>query len=124
MDIVILNKKRGECDIAFRIHYVGRPTTLGNPFTHLNIANTTKVKDVETAVAKYEQWIRCEIDKANPKIINALETIYESAVTNKRIGLQCWCMDECRPHYADHACHAEVIRKILQEQYVLDTQGE
>ena len=39
--------------------YIGRPSCLGNPFSHLeNTKASFKVKDREEAVALYEVWLK------------------------------------------------------------------
>jgi hypothetical protein len=72
--------------------YVGRPTIWGNPFSLAD--GYTR----EEAVAKYEEWLRGELND-RPHMLDPL------------IGkdLACWCS-------LSEACHADVILKILAER--------
>lgn len=97
--------------------YVGRPTVLGNPFSHLHYAkNTTLVANPGEAVKAYETWIRKEIVNGNDQILDALFSLYEVAVSGS-LELACWCKDEVNPSAQDHECHADIIRKLIIEEH-------
>lgn len=78
--------------------YVGRPTTFGNPFTHLDSSSTKsiKVKDRATAVASYKKYLK--------------QNLIIAKLARKQLkgkSLSCWC--------CPHACHAEVLMDVANE---------
>lgn len=118
-DIVVRNSRlvNSEDKTKPNYIYVGRPTALGNPFSHLAyVKNITLVPTPKVAVKEYEKWIRVQIDLGNQHVLYALAQIYDQAM-NGRIYLMCWCKDELLPRHGDHECHAEVIRKIVIEEH-------
>lgn len=82
-------------------YYIGRPSPLGNPFSHMDLAHTIKCSSRQEAVDKYEQWLRQEIAKPQSIVRAALKAIPKDA------NLVCWC--------APLACHGDVIKKIIEE---------
>jgi hypothetical protein len=70
--------------------YIGRPTKWGNPFEIGRDGSRSQVID------KYEAWIRTQ-----PELLGALHEL-----KGKTLG--CWC----KPH----ACHGDVLVKLLVEQ--------
>ena len=106
--ITVVNKKTAgpPLDDSIRI-YVGRPTPLGNPFSHMN--NTLAqflVKDREEAVAKYRVWLLDEI-KRSPEINHKIHMIKDLA-RNSNIELECWCYPQ--------PCHADVIKQVIEAE--------
>lgn len=99
--------------------YVGRPSILGNPYTHL-VCQTkadVKVDSVNEAIECYEEYINEEIDNGNEQIIEALQPMLLALEEGKTIHLACWCKDEVTPFVTDNKyCHADVIRNILLDE--------
>ena len=97
--------------------YIGRPSIIGNPFTHIPKGTLAKfiVRDREEAVSKYEAWIREEMvsNEAIKKEINRLVDKYR--IEGKLI-LICWC--------SPLACHGDVIKKIIEERLENDRPTE
>lgn len=103
-------------------HYVGRPTVLGNPFTHLT--RDTKaieiVPTVEMAVARYSQWFYQQM-KTNSDFRLAVSKLAVEYQNTGYLNLACWCKDELQPRPTDHVCHADVIRDFLHITYPVRT---
>ena len=111
MDIVIISR-RAKRKLPYQF-YVGRPTPLGNPYSHLDdVPNTTKVDTVDEAVRLYALWLDAKLVEGDVGVRNKLNLLYSIAKRNT-IYLECWCMDEIKPSKRDHACHTTVIRDKL-----------
>lgn len=73
-------------------HYIGRPSTLGNPFV---IGKDGSRGDV---VTKFERWAR-----HSSEVMETIERLPPDAV------LGCWC--------APKRCHGDVIVKLWKEMH-------
>ncbi len=81
--------------------YIGRPSPLGNPFSHLdNTLAQFKVRNRDEAVEKYRDWILEKIEAEDPRVLHALGMIQANS------NLVCWCKP-C-------ACHGDIIKEILE----------
>jgi hypothetical protein len=82
--------------------YIGRPSVLGNPFTHLEISTAVwRVASRDEAIDSYEKWLRDRVTEGDKYIREALDAIPDGAT------LVCWC--------APLRCHADVVRNVLEE---------
>ena len=84
--------------------YIGRPSPLGNPFTH-KLGKTLAVYLLDSrdkAVSAYRHWILQEIENGNNDVIKALDAIKEDSI------LVCWCKPE--------RCHGDIIVEIWRER--------
>ncbi len=114
--IYVVHQKRSASKLQ-NVQYVGRPTVLGNPFTHLQ-ANTKAmfiVPTVKDAVEQYQKWLQKEI-LAEGDVFRQLLFLTNFYRQHKLLYLSCWCKDELDPRKWDHACHADVLK---QEIYSL-----
>ena len=86
--------------------FIGRPSPLGNPFSHLdNVAkHVTKVATREEAVAHYAEWLDEKIASRDPDVIRELNRLLWMA-RDGPIKLVCFC--------APKSCHGDVIRERL-----------
>ena len=110
MKITVVHTKRSKFPNTV---YVGRPSALGNPFSHLNLKHTIKVASVKEAVDKYAEWLDERI-KDSYEVRDALDQIIDKAEQyNNEVCLACWCKDEITPKPYDHQCHADVIRSVI-----------
>lgn len=105
--ITIVNKKTYKPqNVSYEV-YIGRPNSLGNPYTHLSLSNTKAKYHVATskeAVAKYQTWLNKRLIDDNKVIIafNHLLNIYEEY---KKLVLICWC----KPNI----CHGDIVKKFI-----------
>jgi len=78
--------------------YCGRPSPLGNPFSHKkdSLADTI-VASREEAIEAYRRWLWIKLKEFDPVVIRAMSELKEDSI------LGCWC----RPL----ACHCEVIER-------------
>lgn len=103
MDIKVVNKKFLGDPLPNRFReYVGRPSSLGNPFS---IGEHGNRKDV---ILKYKKWFYNNLGDEN--IRKCLRKLKGKALKGC-LELICWC--------APFECHAEVIREFL----VLEDEG-
>lgn len=78
-------------------HYIGRPSPLGNPYSHREGTQALEVVTTrEIAVAKFEWYVR-----GRPDLLQKIKELPEDAV------LGCWC----KPKY----CHGDIIVKLWKE---------
>ena len=105
MSIVIKNKRNYKGPGV----YVGRPSPLGNPFTH--IASSSKadvvVESREEAVSRYEDWLREKLNN-DTLVRKAFATLVQFYIDFGELTLICWCVPK-------HKCHAEVLAKMIEE---------
>lgn len=78
--------------------YVGRPSPLGNPFSHQTgtLARYRTANRTE-AIESYRHWLAHELKAKNLQVIKALEALTPDST------LVCWC--------APLPCHADVIAR-------------
>ncbi len=104
-DILIVNKKTFQ---GLSYEYIGRPSILSNPYTHLDLHKTKakyKVNSRDEAIDKYREYLIYEIQNGNVAIINELYRLAE-IVKNKTLILSCWCFPK--------RCHGEVIKEMIE----------
>jgi hypothetical protein len=79
-------------------HYIGRPSTLGNPYTHKKTNTLAEfiVPTIQDAINCFEAYAR-----NNPDMLLIIKQLPESAI------LGCWC----KPG----PCHGDIIIKLWKE---------
>lgn len=98
--IEVVNKKQFKGEGV----YVGRPSVLGNPYSHLEVSVAKfKCATREEAIEMYKGWLRCEYKNGgNVKAeLDRLVGLYK----RQDLVLVCWC----KPLN----CHAEFIRSAI-----------
>ena len=81
--------------------YVGRPSTLGNRYSHKAIAGTIRVTTREAAIAEYRRWLDAQPPDSDAR--RMLREIADAVRAERRVALECHC--------APLPCHAEVVRE-------------
>ena len=113
MSIFVLHHKRSGM-ITDGTEYIGRPSILGNPFTHLKTDTLAqfKVDTVEDAINEYRSYfyIRLNTDPAFRNEVARLVRVYQIRGV---LYLSCWCKDELKPSKKDHGCHCDVVREFI-----------
>lgn len=77
--------------------WIGRPSPLGNPYSHLEGANAILVPDREEAIRQYRIWLWNKIKEKDGLILKALGQLKETDTLG--------CV--CKPR----SCHGDVIMK-------------
>ena len=89
------------------IIYIGRPSVLGNPFSHLEGTKAQyKVQSRDEAVDKYEDWLRSKLN-IDKNLTKEMLNLYKIAKGGD-LNLVCWCSPK--------RCHGDVIKKIIEEK--------
>ena len=89
--------------------YIGRPSVLGNPFSHLKgTLADYYVSSRDEAVDKYDTWLRSEL-KTNKVVIKEMRKLYKKFVDSGHLNLVCWCYPA--------RCHGDVIKKLILEKH-------
>ena len=89
--------------------YIGRPSCLGNPFSHLeNTKADFKVKDREEAVALYEVWLKEQL-RENVRVRQEMLNLYNNWRESGELNLICWCSPK--------RCHGDVIKEFLTRRF-------
>ena len=89
------------------VYYIGRPSVLGNPYTHIQDKKTRAefiVNTREEAVNAYEQYFHYQYE-SDEKFSNLIDEIYHKHLNGAHVYLGCFC--------APAACHGDIIKKIL-----------
>lgn len=89
------------------VYYIGRPSILGNPYTHIQDKKTRAefiVNTREEAVNAYEQYFHYQYESSE-KFSNLIDEIYHKHLNGAHVYLGCFCKPA--------ACHGDIIKKIL-----------
>lgn len=113
--IVVVNKRYFSGSIVGWEHadvqYIGRPSRLGNPFTHKDGTTAQyKTDTVEEAVNKFHNYLR--EDYAKHGLTKAyIDDLVKSYKEGRPIVLVCWCADRCglKVQQKPWKCHGQVI---------------
>ena len=113
MSIIVVHQKRSAL-ILPNVEYVGRPTELGNPYSHLNKKTLAEfyVPTVEDAILLYGFHfynILMSIPSARAHFRHLLNVYRQHGI----LYLSCWCKDELDPRPHDHACHCDILREAI-----------
>ena len=113
MSIIVVHQKRSAL-ILPNVEYVGRPTELGNPYSHLNTKTLAEfyVPTVEDAIQLYGFHfynILMSIPSARAHFRHLLNVYRQHGI----LYLSCWCKDELDPRPHDHACHCDILREAI-----------
>ena len=81
--------------------YIGRPSSLGNPFP------LPKGAEKGSTLPKYREWLMNKIESKDKQVIDELNRLYLIAKKGD-LNLGCWC--------APHACHGDVIKELLESK--------
>jgi hypothetical protein len=98
--------------------YIGRPSILGNPFSHNGVRSVFKTltfKTREQAIEAYDKYFDAMYGK-DEDFTKAFDEIYEHYKNGEDIYLQCFC----KPL----PCHGDVIADKLQRKLIKEKIGE
>lgn len=107
MRILVVNQRHTKSG-----EYIGRPSVLGNPFTHIPQGTLAEivVASREEAIARYREFLFRHIENKTPAIVNELVRLADIARSTGELKLRCWCVPL--------ACHGEVIKAVLEQAIV------
>jgi len=105
MAIVVVNKRFHKP--TPNDYYIGRPSCLGNPFTHLSSKSpdVIKVATRDEAVAKYKHWLIEQL-LSNEKIQSEIAGLVELYMNGKDINLVCYC--------SPASCHGDILKEVIE----------
>jgi hypothetical protein len=107
--IEIVNKKNHkECEYDF---YIGRPSPLGNGWSHYKLPHTIYVPTREEAITKYSNWLHANLE--NTTIRDKITQLLKLYKEGKTIHLVCWCTPQ--------KCHGDVIKQVIETLAAEDT---
>ena len=110
--IYVYNSHNEDFTLKPNNYYIGRPSILGNPFTHHGVkTNLAKLafKTREEAIEAYEKYFDTMYGK-DDEFTKAFDEIYEHYKNGEDIYLQCFC----KPL----ACHGDIIANKLQKKLI------
>lgn len=105
--ITVLNKKTDKSDSSF---YIGRGSPLGNPYDWTGSIHPQvkyKVDSREEAISKYKEYLKWQLQIANPEICDAINELIIKRFKKEDADLMCFC----KPLL----CHGDVIKEIVEE---------
>lgn len=80
--------------------YIGRPSSLGNPFTEREHGR-------DKAIKLYKDWLLGE-GMESPAVRDAFDELVDTAKSQRELTLICWC--------APKACHGDVLAALICEE--------
>lgn len=87
--------------------YIGRPSLLGNPYSHLDKSIAEyRCETREESIEKYLEWMRKQY-VSNRKIKQFLVDLAKKHKLGEEIVLVCWC----KPL----PCHGDVLKTIIEK---------
>lgn len=93
------------------VAYVGRPSPLGNPYTHKLGTTAIKVDSIRDAISLYKKYLYRELNNKNLKILNEIKLLILFYRNNgNKLALSCHCVDK----HGNGECHAFVIKELLE----------
>ena len=105
--INVVNKRVFKGENGF---YIGRGSSLGNPFSHKQGTKADYVVDsVEDAVIAYEGWLFAKVFEQDEAVCGLLNKLYKHYKTTGELNLVCYCKWQ-----GNEPCHGDVIKKILE----------
>ena len=116
--IYVYNSRNEDFTLKPNNYYIGRPSVLGNPFTHNGVrTNLAKLsfKTREDAIAAYEKYFDTMYGK-DDEFTKAFDEIYEHYKNGEDIYLQCFC----KPL----VCHGDIIADKLQRKLIKEKMEE
>lgn len=113
MTIIIVHQKRSAL-VLQNVQYVGRPTELGNPYSHLSKPTLAEfhTDTVEDAVALYGFHFY-NVMMTLPSCRQQFKYLLDIYIKHGILYLSCWCKDELDPRPSDHACHCDILREAI-----------
>ncbi len=93
-------------------YYIGRPSILSNPYTHLDVDKTLAIfhcSDREEAIEKYKEYFDTMYGH-NVKFTKVIDEIYQKYKNGEEIYLGCFC----KPL----SCHGDIIKEKLEQRLI------
>lgn len=110
--IIVYNSHIDDYTSKTNNYYIGRPSPLGNPFTHNGVKTSLaklSFKTREEAIEAYGKYFDEAYGK-NTELTKAFDEIYEHYKNGEDIYLQCFCKPK--------QCHGDVIAERLQRKLI------
>jgi hypothetical protein len=88
--------------------YIGRPSPLGNPFSHIKSSKyaSIMVSTRREAVSRYREWLEEQPEDSEAK--KAFRNLVEKYKRDNELVLICWC--------APADCHGHVLADMIEEK--------
>lgn len=108
MPVFVKNRKTFVAEDGVVV-YIGRPSILGNPFTHLKGKTLAKytVLTRDESISKYKDYFYEQL-KTNKQFAYEIERISRLVKEGMNVYLVCWC----KPL----PCHGDIIKECLDTQ--------
>jgi len=108
--IIVVNKAvHAPTDVDI---YVGRGSTLGNPYTSKDLSKSKAIHQVsnkEEAIRSYREYLSVNISTGNNVICDELNRIYMMALKGN-VNLVCYCKPK--------NCHGDIIKDIVTAKLI------
>ena len=88
--------------------YIGRPSSVGNPYSHNPESKLAKfiVPTRDEAIESYGKYLHDRIDSGDLEFIGAINKMLEIYKDYEKLNLCCWCKPK--------SCHGDYIKKYLE----------
>ena len=112
MAIYVYNKNVEDFSLHPNNYYIGRPSILGNPYSHLpedKCIAIYKCRTRDEAIERYDQYFDIMYG-SNIEFTKVIDEIYEKYKNGEPIFLECYCKPE--------PCHGDIIKKKLEQRLI------
>ena len=110
INVININKEEKPSDGVY--FYIGRPSVLSNPYTHLDKNKTLALfqcEDREEAIEKYDEYFDIMYGH-NKEFTETVDEIYEHYKNGETVYLGCFC----KPL----TCHGDIIKRKLEQRLI------
>lgn len=110
INVININKEEISSDATY--FYIGRPSILSNPYTHLDKDKTLALyqcEDREESIDKYDEYFDIMYGH-NKEFTDAVDEIYEHYKNGETVYLGCFC----KPL----SCHGDIIKRKLEQRLI------
>lgn len=110
--IHVINISKEDYSFSDNYYYIGRPSILENPYTHLPLKNTRALyqcKSREESISKYNDYFDTMYGH-NIEYTKLIDEIYEKYKNGEEIYLGCWCHPL--------SCHGDIIKQKLEQKLI------
>ena len=90
--------------------YIGRPSAVGNPYSHTPYSKLAKfiVSSRDEAIESYEKYMLDKIESDDEEFMGAIDEMLEIYKDFGKLNLCCWCKPK--------RCHGDYIKSYLDKR--------
>lgn len=118
MAVIVYNRTKDDYSFMPNNYYIGRPSILGNPYSHLpedKCQAIYKCKTRDESIQRYSGYFDLMYGK-NKEFTELIDEMYEKYKAGEDIYLECYCKPE--------PCHGDIIAEKLEQRFIKERMKE